>query len=59
MSDASTTTNTSALLKTSAFKVPGEGSSFYISLTTCWLVVTHQESQESQMISVSAMGELT
>ena len=47
MSDASTTTNTSAPLKTSAFKVPGEGSSFYISLTTIslfavlWYIATN------------------
>ncbi len=37
MSDANTTT-TSTPLKTSAFKVPGEGSSFYISLTTIGLM---------------------
>ena len=49
MSDASTstTTNASAPLKTSAFKVPGEGSSFYISLTTIslfavlWYIATN------------------
>ena len=47
MADASTTTNTSAPLKTSAFKVPGEGSSFYISLTTIslfavlWYIATN------------------
>lgn len=38
MSDANTTTSSSAPLKTSAFKVPGEGSSFYISLTTIGLM---------------------
>jgi taurine transport system permease protein len=38
MSDANTTSNPSAPLKTSAFKVPGEGSSFYISLTTIGLM---------------------
>jgi len=37
MSDANTTSNPSAPLKTSAFKVPGEGS-FYISLTTIGLM---------------------
>ena len=47
MSDASTTTKPSAPLKTSAFKVPGEGSSFYISLTTIgimavlWYIATN------------------
>jgi taurine transport system permease protein len=38
MSDANTTISSSAPLKTSAFKVPGEGSSFYISLTTIGLM---------------------
>jgi len=38
MSDASTTSSPSAPLKTSAFKVPGEGSSLYISLTTIGLM---------------------
>ncbi len=38
MSDANTTSNPSAPLKTSAFKVPGEGSSLYISLTTIGLM---------------------
>ena len=47
MSDASTTTKPSAPLKTSAFKVPGEGSSCYISLTTIgimavlWYIATN------------------
>ncbi|MCF8147119.1 MAG: ABC transporter permease subunit [Sulfuritalea sp.] len=47
MSDARTTTNPSAPLKTSAFKVPGEGSSLYISLTTIgimavlWYIATN------------------
>jgi taurine transport system permease protein len=38
MSDANTTSRPSAPLKTSAFKVPGEGSSLYISLTTIGLM---------------------
>jgi taurine transport system permease protein len=38
MSDANTTSSPSAPLKTSAFKVPGEGSSLYISLTTIGLM---------------------
>jgi taurine transport system permease protein len=38
MSDANTTISSSAPLKTSAFKVPGEGSSLYISLTTIGLM---------------------
>jgi taurine transport system permease protein len=38
MSDANTTTTPSTPLKTSAFKVPGEGSSLYISLTTIGLM---------------------
>ena len=47
MSDASTTSSPSAPLKTSAFKVPGEGSSLYISLTTIgimavlWYIATN------------------
>jgi len=38
MSDANTSSSPSAPLKTSAFKVPGEGSSLYISLTTIGLM---------------------
>lgn len=47
MSDANTTISSSAPLKTSAFKVPGEGSSLYISLTTIgimavlWYIATN------------------
>ena len=47
MSDANTTSSPSAPLKTSAFKVPGEGSSLYISLTTIgimavlWYIATN------------------
>ena len=47
MSDANTTSNPTAPLKTSAFKVPGEGSSLYISLTTIgimavlWYIATN------------------
>ena len=47
MSDANTTSSASAPLKTSAFKVPGEGSSLYISLSTIgvmaalWYIATN------------------